>query len=75
MRIILLKKQTYVLVERVKVLVSLEKLKMTAIYLEKAKLVILIGLDVAFLQLYLSSRAEFEIEIINLWNFKLIQSC
>ena len=48
---------------------------MTAIYLEKAKLVILIGLDVAFLQLYLSSRAEFEIEIINLWNFKLIQSC
>lgn len=58
MRIILLKKQTYVLVERVKVLVSLEKLKMTAIYLKKAKLVILIGLDVAFLQLYLSSRAE-----------------
>ena len=56
MRIILLKKQTYVLVERVKVLVSLEKLKMTAIYLEKAKLVILIGLDVAFLQLCLLAR-------------------
>lgn len=35
MRIILLKNQSYVLVKRVKVLLSLEKLKMTAIYLEK----------------------------------------